>query len=175
MSPEIRDANRYGPLSEERLGRLESRLKARLPDDYRAFLLRHNGGRPTRSRFTFSQDGEERESVLEWFFAVHDRPYEEPDEWDPDSGELPPHFGQPLEDVWAALRSAKPRAGVLPVGRDPGGNLIGIGYAGKRAGAVWWYDHETDSFVRLAGSFTEFVAGLTKLPPGDWASWLVFE
>ena len=32
MATTIRDANRYGPLSEERLVKLESKLKARLPD-----------------------------------------------------------------------------------------------------------------------------------------------
>jgi cell wall assembly regulator SMI1 len=175
MTPEIRDANRYGPVTEGRLRRLEAGLKGRLPDDYRAFLLRHNGGRPTLSRFTFEADGEQQESILEWFFAVHDRPYEEPDDWDPDGGELPPYFAQPLESVWADFRSQKPRSGVLPIGRDPSANLICLGYAGKRAGAVWWYDHDTDLFVRLAGSFAEFLAGLTKLPPGDWAPWLVVE
>jgi hypothetical protein len=175
MELEIRDANRFGPLTEERLRRLEEKLKGRLPDDYRAFLLRHNGGRPTLSRFRFEADGGEQESALEWFFAVHDLPYEEPDEWNMDSGELPPYFGQPLESVWADFRDEKPRAGVLPIARDPGGNLIGLGYAGKRAGAVWWYDQETESFVRLARSFTEFLSGLTRLPPGDWAPWLVAE
>ena len=175
MALEIRDANRYGPLTEERLRRLEARLKARLPDDYRAFLLRYNGGRPTLSRFTFTLDGEEQESILEWFFAVHDQPCEEPEDWDPRSGELPPHFGQPLEEVWKDLRSEKPRAGVLPIGRDPSANLVCLGYAGKRAGQVWFFDHETGSFVRLAGNFTEFLGSLTKLPPGDWAPWLVVE
>jgi cell wall assembly regulator SMI1 len=172
---DIGDANRYGPLTEERLQRLEKKLKARLPDDYRTFLLRYNGGRPALSRFTFETHGEKQESVLEWFFAVHDLPYEEPDDWDMDGGELPPYFGQQLEAVWADFRREKPKAGVLPIARDPGGNLIGIGYAAKRAGAVWWYDHETESFVRLAGSFAEFLTGLTKLPLGDWAPWLVMK
>src|SRR5689334_6244861 len=122
MAPEIRDANRYGPLTEDRLAQLEARLKARLPDDYRAFLLTHNGGRPALNRFTYELDGEAQESILEWFFAVHDQPYEEPDDWDPEGGGLPPHFGQPLEEVWADLKSEKPRAGVLPIGRDPGGS-----------------------------------------------------
>ena len=175
MTLEMRDTNRYGPLTEGRLQQLEANLKARLPEDYRAFLLLHNGGRPTLSRFTFAVDGEEQESALEWFFAVHDQPYEEPEDWGPDSGELPPHFGQPLEAVWEDLRSERPDSGVLPVGRDPSGNLVGIGYAGGRAGAVWWYDHEAESFAWLAGSFTEFLGGLTKLPPGDWVPWLAVE
>ena len=126
-------------------------------------------------RFTVTVEGEEQESILEWFFAVHDQPYEEPDDWDPDSGEWPPHFGQPLEEAWADLRSEKPRAGMLPIGRDPGGSLVCLGYAGKRSGQVWYYDHETESFSQLAGSFTEFLSSLTKLPPGDWAPWLVVE
>jgi hypothetical protein len=126
-------------------------------------------------RFTVTVEGEEQESILEWFFAVHDQPYEEPEDWDSNSGELPPHFGQSLEEVWSDLQSEKPKAGVLPIGRDPGGSLVCLGYAGKRAGQVWYYDHETDSFTRLASSFTEFLSSLTKLPPGDWAPWLVSE
>lgn len=175
MGVEFRHTNRYGPLTEDRLSRLEARLKTRLPDDYRQFLLRHNGGQPTLGRFRYEIDGEPQESILEWLFAVHDQPYEEPDDWNPEGGGLPPYFGQPLEGVWADLRSEKPKAGILPIGRDPGGNLIGIGYAGKRAGVVWLYDHETESFVRLADSFTAFLASLSKLPPGDWAPWLVIE
>jgi hypothetical protein len=177
MALEIRDANRYGPLTEERLRQLEARLKSRLPDDHRAFLLRHNGGRPTLPRFTFTDaDGEQQEGVVEWFFAVHDQPYAESEEWEPDdSGESPPYFGQPLEEVWADFRSEVPDAGVLPIGRDPCANLIGIGYAGSRAGAVWWYDHETETLVRLADSFSGFLNGLTRLPPGDWMPWLITE
>jgi cell wall assembly regulator SMI1 len=34
------------PLTEERLQGAERRLGVTLPDEYRAFLLRHNGGRP---------------------------------------------------------------------------------------------------------------------------------
>jgi hypothetical protein len=175
MALEIRNANRYGPLREERLQQLEARIKVRLPDDYRAFLLRYNGGRPLRSRFAFTLDGEKQESILEWFFAVHDQPYRESEDWNADTGELPPYFAQPLEEVWADLRSARPRARMLPIGRDPGASLICLGYAGNRAGQVWYYDHETDSFLRLAGSFSEFLGELTKLPPGDWVPWLVVE
>src|SRR5262249_37691565 len=136
MAIHFRDTNRYGRLTEERLSQLETRLKSKLPEDYRQFLLWHNGGRPTLSRFTFQAEGEEQESILEWLFAVHDQPYEEPKDWDPESGELPPHFGQPLEAVWDDLQSEKTRAGMLPIGRDPGGNLICLGYTSKRAGRI---------------------------------------
>lgn len=166
MTLEIRDANRYGPLTEERLSQLEAKLNCRLPDDYRSFLLRYNGGRPNLSRFTLEMDDEEQESIVEWFFAVHDQEYDDPEDWEPDSGVMPPFFGQPLEEAWEEFESEQPDSGVLPIARDPCGNLIGIGYAGERVGAVWWYDHETESFVRLAGSFSEFMAGLTQTAAG---------
>jgi cell wall assembly regulator SMI1 len=174
VATKIREANRYGPLSEERLARLESQLKARLPEDYRAFLLQSNGGRPAPCRFTFALEGEEQESILEWFFAVHDQPYEEDEDWGPDAGEgLPPYFAQPLDEVRKDFRSEMPKAKVLPVGRDPGGNLVCLGYAGKWAGRVYFFDHEMGMLVHLAESFTEFLAGLSPLPPGAWAPWLI--
>ncbi len=174
MATKIRDANRYGPLSEERLAKLESKLKARLPDDYRAFLLQYNGGRPAPCRFTFAVEGEEQESILEWFFALHDQPYEEDEDWEPDASEgLPPYFAQSLEGVRKDCRSELPKAKVLPIGRDPSGNLVCLGYAGKWVGKVYLFDHEMERLVPLAGSFTEFLAGLSKLPSGDWASWVI--
>jgi hypothetical protein len=174
MTTKIRDANRYGPLSEGRLARLETKLKAQLPDDYRSFLLQYNGGRPAPCRFTFEMDGEEQESILEWFFAVHDQPYEEDEDWDPNTSEgLPPYFAQPLEEVHKDLRSELPKAKVLPIGRDPAANLICLGYAGKWSGQVYFFDHEMGMLVPLAGSFSEFLAGLSKLPPGDWMPWLI--
>jgi cell wall assembly regulator SMI1 len=173
MALEIRDANRFGPLTETRLAKLERKLKYRLPDDYRLFLLEHNGGRPTLSCFTVGEDGEG--SIVEWFFAIHDGPYEEPEDWDRAGRELPPYFGQPLEGVLKDFRSEHSAKGLLPVARDPGGNLICLGISGKRAG-VWWYDHETEQFSKLADSFTAFLGSLTKLPPGeDWSWWLVVE
>ena len=49
MSPTIHDANHFGPLTEERLAKLEAKLDARLAEDYRSFLLKYNGGRPIGS------------------------------------------------------------------------------------------------------------------------------
>ena len=41
------------PLTASDLDGLESRLKITLPSDYRAFLLKHNGGHPIPSRFKY--------------------------------------------------------------------------------------------------------------------------
>ncbi len=44
MSFEITDAG--APLTEKQIERVERELDVKLPEEYRSFLLRHNGGRP---------------------------------------------------------------------------------------------------------------------------------
>ena len=39
------------PLSAEDVQAIEAQIGVRLPDDYKAFLLRHNGGRPRPNAF----------------------------------------------------------------------------------------------------------------------------
>src|SRR4051812_5486102 len=39
-------------------------------------------------------------------------------------------------------------------------------------GSVWFWDHETDSLVKLAISIPEFVAGCTELSELPWRRWL---
>ncbi len=160
----IRDANHFGPLTEDRLAKLEAKLKTRLPEDYRSFLLQYNGGRPNRQRFLFTGEnynGEEQESILEWFFAVHDQPYDEDAEWE-DNGDddFMPDFAQPLDHVLEEFRSETEEADTLPIGRDPCGNLIALGLSDERAGKVYFYDYEIDLPTQLASSFTEFLEEL---------------
>src|SRR5262249_51649623 len=57
------------------------------PEDYRAFLLQYNGGGPAPCRFTCEMEGEEQESILAWFFAVHDHPDKEDEDWDPNASD----------------------------------------------------------------------------------------
>lgn len=71
----IHDSNKYGKLTERRLAKLEKQLGVRLPDDYRAFMLEHNGGRPEPQGFAFRRDGATEESLLECLFPIHDRSY----------------------------------------------------------------------------------------------------
>jgi hypothetical protein len=161
---EIRDANRFGPLTAERLATLERELKVPLPADYRDFLLKHNGGRPDLQRFTFTPEGdEEQESVVEWFFAVHDQPYEPDEGWEPgEDDDFMPYFAQPLDDVWKDFRSERPGTNTLPIGRDPCANLICLGYTGAEVGRVYFYDHEVGMLYPIAATFTEFLRGLSR-------------
>ena len=78
-----------------------------------------------------------------------------------------------MEEVRKDFRSELAKAKVLLVGSDPSANLICLGYAGKWSGQVYFFDHEIGMLVPLAESFPEFVAGLSKLRPGDWARWAI--
>src|SRR4051794_11646457 len=63
-------------LSEERLAAVESYIGARFPDQYRQFLLRNNGGKPTPSGFRFNKGTRTSDSLVDWFLAIYDGEYD---------------------------------------------------------------------------------------------------
>ena len=156
MHPQMTDS--HPSIGAEELRRFESAVGYRLPADYAQFLLRHNGGRTSPAAF-----------ALRWTDAGLARRF--------------PHdivhmlFGAAPGvpgDLAAMLDSYRERipASTLPIGMDPGGNLILLGLEAPHTGRVmlWVQDHEVDweagetpdfSNVGLAAaSFTDFMAGL---------------
>ncbi|QEL19489.1 SMI1/KNR4 family protein [Limnoglobus roseus] len=153
MGAEIWDVNRFGPLTEDRLVAFESELGASFPDEYRAFLLQHNGGVPNRGTFNIpGEDGGER--PFHCFFALHDAP------WNDSTPEGSQGF--PLQAALADFRADGGPAEVLPVGKDWSGSYVCVGLAGNDRGQVLYYDHGTEQLVRLADSLAAFVAGLRE-------------
>jgi hypothetical protein len=151
MGEAIRDANRFGPLTEDRLAAFESELGTTLPDEYRAFLLRHNGGVPEQETFDVpGEDGGER--PFHCFFALHDNP------WDDSTPEGSQGF--PLQAALADFRTDGGPADVLPVGKDWNGSYVCVGLTGADRGRVLYWDHEMEQLVPLANTLAEFLAGL---------------
>ncbi|GIX05004.1 MAG: hypothetical protein KatS3mg114_0873 [Planctomycetaceae bacterium] len=151
MSLEIRDANRYGPLSAERVATFERELGTTLPDEYRVFLLRHNGGVPDRETFDVpGEDGGER--PFHCFFALHDGP------WDDSTAEGSQGF--PLQAAFADYRVDGGPADVLPIGKDWSGSYVCVGLAGADRGRVLYWDHDMEQLVPLADTLAAFLAGL---------------
>ncbi|MDY3558383.1 SMI1/KNR4 family protein [Gemmata sp. JC673] len=151
MGEAIRDANRFGPLTEARLAAFESELGAALPDEFRALLLQHNGGVPDRETFDVpGADGGER--PFHCFFALHDGP------WDDSTPEGSQGF--PLQEALADFRADGGPADVLPVGKDWSGSYVCVGLVGADCGRVLYYDHEMEQLVPLADTLAAFVAGL---------------
>jgi cell wall assembly regulator SMI1 len=152
------------PAPQDQLEAFEADLGARLPDDYRHFLARTNGG-VIRGWYRFKGRTPQEETCYAY---LH-------------------HIGGFREEPHLSLRfhrgcSLSPESGfphaLLWIMDDPGGNGICIGLAGGQRGKVYFWIHdelpdpeewdgrvETASHVlALAESFTDFVAGIG---PGD--------
>lgn len=143
--PTVHDSNRYGALEEARLSAFEAWLGARLPDDYRAFLLAHNGGTPEPAGFDAGE--------VDFFFALHDQ------RWD---DETPGgHHAHPLQQVAVDWSDEFPERMLLPFACDTRGRLLCVGVHGDDRGKVFLADLAEDYDPHpLADSFTAFFGGL---------------
>lgn len=134
------------------LVKFESLIDARLPDDYRTFLLEINGGRPTSKERPGSYaivdiDWEEREpqqtddqAIIRYLLVVEDwsNVFEE--------GRSEALTLSGAYETFVMEERALPYA-TIPIGRDPGGSLFLLDITGRQPGAIlfWardWYDSE---------------------------------
>jgi hypothetical protein len=114
--------------TESDFDRLEKRLGARLPDEYRYFLSRYGD-------VLFGNDDSAPSIALA-----------EPSPWgastEPEtfySLSAGAHYG--LEDEIQTFADRLPK-GVIPISSDAGGNQICLDVAGEFPGYVWFWDHE---------------------------------
>lgn len=123
------------PLTETELARFEAKLGRRLPADYRAFLLEHNGGKPSAVFLTVP--GFE-DTMVHVFCGIGTR--------------------VDLEKRMRDLEDDLP-SGWIPIGFDPGGNV----YLANPSGAVFYFDdHNSKKSFRIAGSFSAFLSVLRE-------------
>ncbi len=115
----------YQPLQEADILRLEQELRAELPRDYRSFLLAHNGGTPDPDVFIIGGDPED-EDVVSQFLGIQQGEYED------------------LFNLLGVFRGRIPD-NLLPVARDPFGNLICLSITGENRGKVYFWDHEEEA------------------------------
>jgi cell wall assembly regulator SMI1 len=137
---------------EARVSAFESALGCRLPDDYREFLLRHNGGQPHPASFQFAlRKGPGTSSSVEWFLSLHDGKFSN------------------LEQKRKIYDGRVPR-NTVPIATDAFGNVILLGIRGDAQGRVYFWDHEEEPESQpdwsnvdlLANNFDEFIAGLRE-------------
>jgi hypothetical protein len=143
------------PLTE--LAALERALGERgftLPQSYKAFLARHDGGRPTGPRvFRFREGDSEGRSSVTNFLGVRPSP----------DGDLLLQIKSTGDDL--------PK-GVLPIATDPNGNAICIDARDGRDGPVLFWDHEQvpeepgdANLYEIAPTFEAFLDGLEDFEP----------
>jgi hypothetical protein len=135
----------FPPAPASRLEELEQRLGARLPEPYRAYLGRQDGG---------ALEGYNNHGI-EIILGI---------------GEVPR-----WSSLWYLLdkESDVLPEGFIPVGSDAGGGLFLLAVAGADRGSVWHQSSETDvdatgaispvSRERLADSWDEFLSSIEPL------------
>ena len=153
------------PPSPSQVEAFEAEIGTTLPDDYRRFLLRTNGGNVDWYQFEgLTPEGKSWTAVVSHVGGLR----EEPD--------LSLRFAR---GCYQGRELQIPRA-LLWIMGDPGGNAICIGLTGKYRGRVyfWIHDEQPDpqewdgevetagNVILLANSFTDFVAGIVPRDSG---------
>lgn len=140
-----------GVVSEQDLINLENQLGIKLPNGYREFLKKHNGGYPQPDGFDFA-DGDDGSSV-DKFLDIS---------------------GSKSESIIEYFNTYKNRIpkNYFPVAKDPGGNLILIGINNSGSDIYYW-DHENesedgdvpgmDNMHLIASNFDEFIDNLYEI------------
>jgi cell wall assembly regulator SMI1 len=152
----LRITDSLPPVSQEELREVEASIGYPLPDQYRRFLLSHNGGRPQSVSFRFERKpGEYADSVVHWFYGI----------------KAGSEFFINFERHYRILKDRMP-PNIIPIASDPGGNQICISVSGSDAGFVYFWDHEResdpeedespsyDNLYPIGTSFNEFLGGL---------------
>jgi hypothetical protein len=135
---------------------MEAELGARLPEGYREFLFRYNGGRPEPCGFRIAANAgtgfNERCSVHS-FYGIG--------------------TGHVYDDIMIARSlSCNDLPGeLLAIGNDPGGQMICIGLRGEVRNRVYWWqwgdvndrhDHPWEYLSLISDSFDKFIEGLEE-------------
>ena len=160
-----------GPTDNSQITAFEEHIGHQLPEDYRQFLLEHNGGQPDPDAFTLRMDDWEEENLVMCFFpnrelslgAVEIEEFEELRTW-------------PLHCAWDDLRQdlvnlyeKELDEPVLPIGTDGSSNYFCIVLDGDRKGSILFLEHEMAETVLLGDSFTSFLASLRPRERSDYA------
>jgi cell wall assembly regulator SMI1 len=142
----------FEAIDKSTLASFESKLGIMLPDAYRRFLLKSNGGRPDPAYFDVPSWPDGGISVGD-FFGIRSQRAANLQFWIDEAGnELLPDF--------------------IPVADDPGGNLLCLRLTEPDRGAIYYWDASPDrdldettgTMFKVAESIDEF---LKRLRPPD--------
>jgi len=142
----IRDSNRFGKLDLQTLSDFEKKHSLSLPDDYKNFLLEHNGGAPVPSA------NRTPETIVQWIYGIH-----QGEDW------------ASLEWHIEILDKRIPSK-TLPIANDAGGNKFLLSLRPDTYGEIWFWDHENeaednaeeyfDNISKSANSLSDFINNL---------------
>ena len=150
MINSIKVIESHAPTNLKEIKKFEKLIQAKLPEDYKQFLLKHNGGHPITNGFELIKpiNNKTKEAGISWFFALYDG------------------------DVCNITRKFMDSRGgipdeLLPIGYDSGGKTC-LGIKGDYYGKLyywttnwsWWSGNDYNYLYLIANSFTDFINGL---------------
>jgi hypothetical protein len=160
-----------GPTTEAEIGKFEKHVGHLLPDDYRDFLLTHNGGRPEPDAFTLNIWGRAEEDVVMCFFPMRDLSIGAVEVDDLEGlRSWPVHCA--LADLMNDLKTLYEKEldqTLLPIGTDGSSNYFCIVLDGPQRGGILFLEHEMAEMELLAESFTAFLASLRQRERTDYS------
>jgi hypothetical protein len=113
-------------VTDEALAEFQRKLTLPIPACYREFLKANNGGRPSPRGFEFKDtQGKVHKSNVHYFFGLH-------------SGRIG-SLARQFETYYDRIP-----LGLLPIARDPFGNVILLKLTIKRDAPVFFWDHELE-------------------------------
>ena len=147
---EIKTSVTFGSLAESKLLEFERKHGISLPQDYRKFLLEHNGGQPAeKTTVDFREQDTLTSSDVRCFYGIH-----KGEDW------------ARIEWYLQVLQGRLVEEG-LAIAGDSGGNQYVLIVAGERKGYIYFWDHERetsppgyDNMSYVASSFTAFCEAL---------------
>ena len=122
------------PLDESQLAKVEEHFGLSLPEDYKKSLAKCNRGKPILEKFATEL---QEERVLDYMIDLKESVV-----------------------VAQAISSEYGVDNLIPIARDPFGNLIAFSMAGGQIDSVVFWDHETNKSTKISSSFTEFLKKL---------------
>lgn len=119
---------------------VEEQIGHRLPSDFRDFIKKYHGARPSHRYFTITSGGKRLPCVVGAFLSLEPNDIE--------------HLGK----IATRLRDQIPST-IVPFACDPGGDMICFDFSGEKPVVVYWqHEEEGDTqFATVSQSFLEFI------------------
>jgi len=114
------------PLIQAQIDALQARLRIVLPENYRSFLLRFNGGRPKPNFFPIEGLKGNPFGAIHYFFRIDGAIQSTNVDWN-----------------FKTYRGRIPTE-LLPIAGDGSGNIICLSLAGSNTGFVYFWDHDAE-------------------------------
>jgi hypothetical protein len=141
--PEILESNKFGQIEIKDIAQFETHNNISLPQDYKDFLLRHNGGRPKPNIVPSIK------SDVQWIYGMVDEPYYA-------------SISQHIDMFHKRIPSW-----YFPIANDSGGNLYLMSLYQENHGLIAFWNHEGetggdadqyfDNMTIVANSFSDFL------------------